>query len=351
MEETTCHPKLVKYVVTVSHIAGKQKISYEFRDEELDHKYSDKYQDYNGTFEQWVQFSDALTIYDYFASILNTSSATTRNVTFTYSNLSTRAEPYLTSNNTTVETCVLNAGGRVSIGNKYSLNEEDNIWPLSVFQGRPSPKSSPSCESFDAEVAKDLLINITISALALNKRFDTVNGTESRSFNAYRFQRKLGFFLPYGLALALALPIIACGLVALYMQNQGVSAISGGFLQLLMTTTGRTELERTIVKGSGTMGGYENVSKELLHSEVMFGEFVDSCDEKNGESVTSASILSRPGRESDDPIAMPLDDDRQTVEGNIASGVELLEEEGSVVRRAGFGTIEEVRSFKRKTAS
>jgi hypothetical protein len=351
MEETTCHLKLARYVVIVSHVAGKQNISYEFKDEELDHKYSYKYRDFNGSFEQWVQFSDALTIYDYFASILNTTSATYRNETFIYSNISTRAEPYLTSNNTTVETCVLNAGVSVYAGNKNPLNEEDNIWPLSVFARRPTFERSPSCRSFDPEVAKELLINTTISALALNKRFNTVNGTESRSFNAYRFQRKLGFFLPYGLTLALALPIIALGLVALYVQNRGVSAISGGFLQLLMTTTGRTELERTIARGSGTMGGYENVSEKLLHTEVMFGELMDSCNEKSGEPAASGSSLGRPEQESDGATAAPFEGERQRAEMKIASGVKLLEEEGSVVRRAGFGTIEEVRPFKKNTSS
>ena len=61
-------------------------------------------------------------------------------------------------------------------------------------------------------MANELLINTTISALALNQRFDMVNGTETLNFNAYHFENKLDFFLPYGLSLALAVPILVLGL-------------------------------------------------------------------------------------------------------------------------------------------
>jgi hypothetical protein len=42
-------------------------------------------------------------------------------------------------------------------------------------------------------------------------------------------------------------------------------------LQLLMTTGGLTSLEAITVKGSGTMGGHGDVSKELRGAEVRFG--------------------------------------------------------------------------------
>jgi hypothetical protein len=99
-------------------------------------------------------------------------------------------------------------------------------------------------------MAKELLINTTISAVALNKRFGVVDGTETRAFNVYRFKNKLAFFVPYGLSIVLGIPIIALGLLSFYVHNQGTSAISGGFLQLLMSTTGHTGLEDVVIKHS-----------------------------------------------------------------------------------------------------
>jgi hypothetical protein len=75
----------------------------------------------------------------------------------------------------------------------------------------------------------------------MNERFDTVTGTKSRGSNICYFQNKLIFFLPYSLSLGLAIPAIVLGLIALYVQN-GVSAISGGFIRLLITTVGRTAM-------------------------------------------------------------------------------------------------------------
>ncbi|KAI4659434.1 uncharacterized protein J4E78_005862 [Alternaria triticimaculans] len=195
---------------------------------------------------------------------------------------------------------------------------------------------------FDPDMANELLINTTISALALNERFDTVNGTETRTFNVYRFENKLAFFLPYGLSLALAIPILVLGLIALYVQNHGVSAISGGFMQLLMTTTGRGSLEAAITRGSGTLGGYENVSEELRGMEVRFGELVDLSGDEVKETDTLLS-----GR---DGLVSAQDDDSSQSGVQTASGTERFEDSVSVVRRAGFGTVDEVVPFMKEDA-
>jgi hypothetical protein len=90
-----------------------------------------------------------------------------------------------------------------------------DIRPLLIFERRlPSKK----CTKFNTGMEKELLINTTISALSLNKRFDVVNGTELRTFNIYRFRNKLAFFLPYGITIGLAVPIITLGLAEFHIQ-------------------------------------------------------------------------------------------------------------------------------------
>jgi len=231
-----------------------------------------------------------------------------------------------------VETCVLEA---VPMGIARIPGLWQGIWPFGVFEQRLHDIDEMNdCPAFDPDMANELLINTTISALALNQRFDIVNGTETRTFNVYRFENKLAFFLPYGLSLALAIPILSLGLVALYVQNHGVSAISGGFMQLLMTTTGRGSLEAVIMRGSGTLGGYENVSEELRGMEVRFGELV----EVSGDDIKETDTLLSG---HDGLIDVRNDDSSQSGVGTT-SGTERFEDSVSVVRRAGFGTVDEV---------
>ncbi|KAH5490135.1 hypothetical protein HBI31_131160 [Parastagonospora nodorum] len=89
---------------------------------------------------------------------------------------------------------------------------------------------------------KEALANITISALTINKWYQLVNGTMSYNYATYRFDNKFSFFPPYGLSQLLILPVIFFGLLAL--RNNGVLAIDGGFLQILMTATGNNKLRR-----------------------------------------------------------------------------------------------------------
>ena len=168
-----------------------------------------------------------------------------------------------------------------------AANENElEIWPISISEEYfRSSESSPTRPSFDVDMAKELLINSTISALSLNKRFDIVAGTPSRAFSVYRFRNELAFFLPYGLCLGLGLPILALGLAAFFTRNLGVSAITGGFLQVLMTTTGHGSLDNVVVKTSGTMGDHENVSYELKEMMIRFGELIDVNDAEDAPSV------------------------------------------------------------------
>jgi hypothetical protein len=127
-------------------------------------------------------------------------------------------------------------------------------------------------EAFDISEAllNQALANITISALSLGTWYDNFHGSSTRVFNIYHFHNSLSFYLPYGFSLLLTFPVLVLGLRAL--QHNDVTAIDGGFAQLLMTTTGRTGLED--VAARGCLGGEENIPKELRVMKVRFGEMI-----------------------------------------------------------------------------
>ncbi|RYN88324.1 hypothetical protein AA0119_g11947 [Alternaria tenuissima] len=372
--ETVCYPKIVEYHVTISDALGAQHTSYVIKDDISMPVYTKYLENFDGNLTQFAQLSDALVIYRDFSMNLNQSGTGfvgnnfDGNLTqfaqlsdalvihrdfsmnlnqsgtgfvgnnFEYPSMSNETKSYRNENGTVVETCMLKT---VLTDETKITDSPQDIWPLGVFERRLHQRDMYySCPAFDPDMANELLINTTISALSLNQRFDMVNGTETRGFNAYRFENKLAFFLPYGLSLTLAVPILALGFIALYVQNHGVSAISGGFLQLLMTTTGRTSPEAVVTKGSGTLGGYENVSNELREMEVRFGELIEV---KGDDLKETDTLLS--GHEGH---ADMQDVDRPQSDIETASGTERREQSASVVRRAGFGTVHEVGPFRKK---
>lgn len=339
--ETVCHPELRRYSINVTSDAFGQHVSSSYDDDEYIPVYASDFKSFNGSYELWVHFSDALSIYNEFAANLNRSYVTEDIVAFDYDVLSNRMTAHTLDNDTIVETCTLSPRGSFPLG-----IGSPEIWPLSVFERRLSiNEMDHSCARFDEKMANELLINTTISALALNKRFRVVNGTETRAFNVYRFKNKLAFFIPYGLSIGLGIPIIALGLLSFYIHNQGTSAISGGFLQLLMTTTGRTDLDDMVFKHSATMGGYENVSDELKAVEVRFGELIKvGADEQDGKLATSTCSSEQV---SDVNIARH-DEDDQDNGAEAASVVDTLENNEPGSGRFGFGLAHEVRPLRRR---
>jgi hypothetical protein len=113
----------------------------------------------------------------------------------------------------------------------------------------------------------ELLANVTISALSLNTWFTnvTVNNTEFR--NVYRFSFPVNLVVPYATCLAATLVFVVIGLNALRLN--GVPATDGGFLQILMTTTGDTVLNRAAAEASRTSNG---APKELLDIKVRYAK-------------------------------------------------------------------------------
>ncbi|KAF3008932.1 hypothetical protein E8E13_011326 [Curvularia kusanoi] len=331
-----CRPKIVRYSVTVSSDGSRQRVSTTFEDEDAKStpRYTYDFGSFNGSFEQWVQFSDAATIYREFAENLDKSMFANANWSFTRPFSSNGSTAYNLSDGTLSRTCTLGPVARTSGDN---LGDYE-IWPLSVFQRRLPLDYKRVCPRFDAQMANDLLVNTTISALALSENFGNVEGTETRVFNIYRFKNKLSFFIPYGLAIALGIPIIVLGLVSFHIQNEGISAINGGFLQLLMTTTGRTDLEDIVHKTSGTLGGYENASDKLKAVEVRFGELVEVRDRElsqdSDRQTSDTNILQGSQRDRNDEVEAGS---RNALGKNVRS-----------TGRAGFGLAHEVRSLRRR---
>lgn len=138
----------------------------------------------------------------------------------------------------------------------------------------------------------EVLANVSISALALNTWYDyvAVNNTELR--NVYRFSNRSNFFLPYGLCLAATLIFVIIGLNALRLN--GVPATDGGFLQILMTTTGDTALNRAATEAS--LRTTDAAPKELLSMKVRFAKLnADIASGAGFGTVEETRTLERKG--------------------------------------------------------
>ncbi|KAG9197012.1 hypothetical protein G6514_002538 [Epicoccum nigrum] len=346
--ETVCHPRISRYSVTTMIRAGYQDVFHTVQKDESIPSFDAEFRFFNGSFQQWIEFADALHVYDEFASNLNKSSQYNRWFDLDYDKATKYGEPYVLKNGTAINTCQIE---KYEQGRKSS---ESDIWPLSVFERRLNRSIDEirwdrSTTLFSPEIANELLINSTINMLSLNKHYGMVDGTVSRAYNVYRFRNRRAFFLPYGLSLGLSLPIIALGLTAFYMRNQSISAISGGFFQILMTTTGRGSLEDVIVKGSGTLGGIENVSEELKNTKIRFGELVETkgTDDNRPKMLGYNASIHEGLTESLDTYQR--EDNHKNVTVGVASSGEISEQRQTITKRAGFGIAREVKPFRKGT--
>jgi hypothetical protein len=274
---TTCKPNFIKYNLTVAYRKSVRKISYHKTQDPHVPNYQPRYDLFNGTFELWEQLTNVLSIYDSFIqSLLFTIQAD--GVLQLPLNGTTKAGTSTLPNGTAIDECRLDFAvqgfSRPSFQYAWAV-----FWDLTIF-GQRTPSSdlvnstdgfAPNHPIIDPFMLKESLTNTTISALSLDRRYQLKNGTTIKVVNVYRFEQKMTFFLPYAMCLGIALPVLMVGYLALHYN--GASAISGGFLQILVTTTGQTRL-RTVAAGS-CMGGRENISSELKNMEVRYGELID----------------------------------------------------------------------------
>lgn len=152
------------------------------------------------------------------------------------------------------------------------------------------------------------------------------------------------------------------------LRHNGVSAIDGGFLQILMTAaTGNTAIEQAA--RAGCLGGEENIPPELKSLEVRFGELCAiGTSSGNGKSPSSSDseaegqvdVVQAQTTEEDDAISevvpMSLQDDHDDNESaseeleqtSMVTGVSLQESQVKLHRRAGFGTADETLPLRRR---
>ncbi|KAI1669944.1 hypothetical protein L13192_05460 [Pyrenophora tritici-repentis] len=117
-------------------------------------------------------------------------------------------------------------------------------------------------------VVEDYMKNVTIAMLNdSGKNYSTLVETVIYK-SAYVFKNELRLIGAYGGALFLCLAFLLLGFGALH-QN-GTSASTGGFLQIMCTTTHGDGTMNQLAKGA-SLGGEIGVPKDLLDLKVRFG--------------------------------------------------------------------------------
>lgn len=159
---------------------------------------------------------------------------------------------------------------------------------LNKNRNNPDLSAVPEIEA-SADLLNDALANVTGSILFTLPLWNTtVEATRTTSRNFYSFSKPIYLFIPYGTSLAIALPFLVLGIVALH-QN-GVPAIDGGWLQILMTRTTSQQLHKTA--SGGCLGGEDNIPKDLGNTRVLFGELV-KADEDTSEQESGGQVQIR----------------------------------------------------------
>ena len=173
---------------------------------------------------------------------------------------------------------------------------------------RSSMTNHPLALSITPRIVEDMLTNATLSTLAMGNWTTTVSDATRESWtNYYRFSRVRAVLLPYGIALTVSLAMVSFGLAALV--RNGVAA-GDGFLQAACTTAGGGNATLEQMLASGCLGGPENTASVDGDSDIKF---------------LYGELLTTPGG--------------KTGQGDA-------EDEG-LVRRAGFGPVDEVGRLKK----
>lgn len=202
------------------------------------------------------------------------------------------------------------------IGNDVAPGLGSYLIPYTRFNSAPQSSGSPDTLSnsipvelnITEEGLNQLLGNLTLSMMpTLALWYETVNVTKSVSQNVFSFSHPINLILPYFLSLLLALPFLIIGTVAL-IQN-GVPATDGGFIQILSTTTGSPTLQQ--VAAGNCLAGEEHPSRQLRDLKVRYGELVDLQVRVGG------TVVRRAGFGTDDEVGPLRKGEKYGVIGKI----------------------------------
>ncbi len=130
------------------------------------------------------------------------------------------------------------------------------------------------------ESINEYMTNFTIGALSLDIARNKTLVQVTDYHNVYDFSAPINLVLPYTLCSAVGVIFVALGIWCL-VQNQ-VPAAEGGFLQIMATTIGRTQMEELVI-ALQTSSDTEKIEKDILNLKVRYGELVD--DEGVGTGV------------------------------------------------------------------
>lgn len=103
----------------------------------------------------------------------------------------------------------------------------------------------------------------------------TANVTQNDYQNIFSFS-PIPLIVPYACCLVVTAPFLMLGYSSL--RSNGVPALSGGFVQTLMTTTGSEALRNAAAVGC--LGGDRNVPRQLKDMEIQYGELYDERNEE-----------------------------------------------------------------------
>jgi hypothetical protein len=117
------------------------------------------------------------------------------------------------------------------------------------------------------------------AALQLGFWPTTVPVNITNTHEMYSFVSPKTLIIPYLTCLLLSIPFLYLGLNSLRLN--GASTTEGGFLQILMTTTGSKTLKKAAA--GGCLGGDENVPENLKRMRIRFGELVESRVDEDGD--------------------------------------------------------------------
>ncbi|KAL1792471.1 hypothetical protein ACET3X_008978 [Alternaria dauci] len=241
-----CTPAVANYNVNVSFINGIQRISYSTSDEQLLLAAKGNLEEFDYAPMNSIQeYVNLLALVDSLTTNLDLEGQIIKDIWFDLADLESPKLINTTKDGVHWEK-FLSCTAKVRYEEPMTGSA---ILALSAFNKMRSNNSDlkqlkPDNFSITEDLLNEALANITISSLAMNKHFESVNGTSMRVFNVYQFENRLSFYLPYGLCLLFTLPVLVLGMLALH--HNGVTAIDGGFVQLLMTTTGQTKIEDAV---------------------------------------------------------------------------------------------------------